>query len=56
LYFFGGEVISALSLPILVGIVIGAYSSVVIAVPLLALLPFSPVKKKEGIIDADTGH
>ena len=39
MYFFGGEVISAFSLPILVGIFIGAYSSVVIAVPLLRWLP-----------------
>lgn len=39
LYLFGGEVIAAFSLPILVGIVIGAYSSVFIAVPLLAQLP-----------------
>lgn len=39
LYLFGGEVISAFSLPIFVGIIIGTYSSVVIAVPLLRWLP-----------------
>ena len=39
MYLFGGEVISSFSLPILAGIVIGAYSSVVIAVPLLRWLP-----------------
>lgn len=39
MYLFGGEIVSAFSLPILVGIAIGAYSSVVIAVPLLRFLP-----------------
>ncbi len=39
MYLFGGEVISSFSLPILAGIIIGAYSSVVIAVPLLRWLP-----------------
>ncbi len=39
LYIFGGEVISAFSLPILVGILIGTYSSIIIAVPLLLWLP-----------------
>lgn len=39
MYFFGGEVIASFSLPIIVGIVIGAYSSVVIAVPLLQFFP-----------------
>lgn len=39
LYFFGGEVISSFSLPIFVGILIGTYSSVIIAVPLLSWLP-----------------
>ena len=56
LYCFGGEVISALSLPILVGIVIGAYSSVVIAVPLLVWLPPSPLPPKQGGVHADIGH
>jgi preprotein translocase SecF subunit len=56
LYFFGGEVISALSLPILVGIVIGTYSSVAIAVPLLVWLPIAPIKSKHEVIDEDTGH
>lgn len=39
MYLFGGEIVSSFSLPILVGIAIGAYSSVVIAVPLLRFLP-----------------
>ncbi len=56
LYCFGGEVISNLSLPILIGIIIGTYSSVVIAVPLLIWLPESPLKPEHEIINADTGH
>jgi preprotein translocase SecF subunit len=56
LYLFGGEVIAALSLPILVGIVIGTYSSVAIAVPLLVWLPISPVKSDHEVLDVDTGH
>lgn len=47
LYLFGGEVIAAFSLPILVGILIGAYSSVFIAVPFLAWLPF--LKKAKNV-------
>lgn len=56
LYFFGGDVISTLSLPILMGIIVGTYSSVVIAVPLLIWLPQSPLKPEHEIIDANTGH
>jgi preprotein translocase subunit SecF len=56
LYFFGGEVIAALSLPILVGIMIGTYSSVVIAVPLLVWLPISPLPSEHEVIHVDTGH
>jgi preprotein translocase subunit SecF len=45
LYFFGGEVIASFSFPIFVGILIGTYSSIVIAVPLLQWFPFSDIKK-----------
>jgi preprotein translocase subunit SecF len=38
LYFFGGPVISGFSLPILVGLVVGTYSSVCLASPLLLWL------------------
>jgi preprotein translocase subunit SecF len=42
LYQFGGEVISAFSLPILIGIGVGTYSSLLIAAPLLWLFQKSP--------------
>jgi preprotein translocase SecF subunit len=38
LYLFGGKVISAFSLPILVGILIGSFSSICLAAPLLMYL------------------
>lgn len=38
LYLFGGKVISAFSLPILVGIIIGSFSSICLAAPLLMYL------------------
>ena len=38
LYFFGGKVISMFSLPILVGIIIGSFSSICLAAPLLLYL------------------
>lgn len=38
LYFFGGKIISAFSLPILVGILIGSFSSICLAAPLLMYL------------------
>jgi len=39
LYFLGGEVISGFSLAILFGVLVGTYSSLYIATPLLLLLP-----------------
>ena len=38
LYFFGGKVISTFSLPIILGIVIGSFSSICLAAPLLLYL------------------
>ncbi|MDP3371466.1 MAG: protein translocase subunit SecF [Candidatus Paracaedibacteraceae bacterium] len=38
LYFFGGKIISAFSLPILFGILIGSFSSICLAAPLLMYL------------------
>ena len=35
LYFFGGPVIAVYSLPILVGVIVGTYSSIFVAAPLL---------------------
>jgi preprotein translocase SecF subunit len=48
LYLFGGEVIASFSLPIFVGILIGTYSSIIIAVPLLRWLPMSRRKTLGG--------
>lgn len=45
LYLFGGHVIAAFSLPILVGIGVGTYSSIFLATPLLLYLRFSPQKE-----------
>jgi len=39
LYFFGGEIIAAYVLPIIVGVAIGTYSSIFLAAPLILLLP-----------------
>ncbi|RZI45505.1 protein translocase subunit SecF [Candidatus Finniella inopinata] len=38
LYFFGGKVISTFSLPIIIGIIIGSFSSICLAAPLLSYL------------------
>jgi len=38
LYFFGGKVISTFSLPIIIGIIIGSFSSICFAAPLLSYL------------------
>lgn len=49
LYFFGGPVISAFSLPIIVGIIIGSFSSICLASPLLMYIsssvPTMPAKE-----------
>ncbi len=41
LYLFGGQVISAFSLPIIIGIIIGSFSSICLAAPLLTYLRLS---------------
>lgn len=48
LYFFGGPVISAFSLPIIIGIVIGSFSSICLASPLLIYIksPANLVQKE----------
>lgn len=46
LYFFGGEIISAYILPIIIGISIGTYSSIFLAAPLILLLPNIRKRKK----------
>jgi len=44
LYFFGGPVIATYSLPILIGVVVGTYSSIFVAAPLLHSFN-APIKK-----------
>jgi preprotein translocase subunit SecF len=48
LYIFGGKVISTFSLPIIIGIVIGSFSSICLAAPLLSYLK---LKRKETVED-----
>lgn len=47
LYFFGGPVISTFSLPIIIGIIIGSFSSICLASPLLIYMPAHGTKKVE---------
>ncbi len=47
LYLFGGEVISKFSLPILVGILIGSFSSICLAAPLLLYLKLNRASSAE---------
>ena len=47
LYFFGGKVISTFSLPIIVGIIIGSFSSICLAAPLLLYLHLKRSDVKE---------
>ena len=46
LYIFGGEIIHGFSFTMLVGLVIGTYSSIFISAPFLAVLGFSVEKYK----------
>lgn len=48
LYFFGGKVISAFSLPIIIGILIGSFSSICLAAPLLLNLNLKRGEGSEG--------
>ena len=47
LYLFGGEVINGFAFALVVGIIIGTYSSIAIASPLLVIWNDSKGKKKE---------
>ena len=49
LYLFGGEIIKGFSFTLLIGIIVGTYSSIFVASPLLKWLGFSieDFKKKE---------
>ena len=54
LYIFGGKVIAALSLPIMIGIMVGTFSSLFIAAPLLVYLKIQPGEKKKRGTDIPT--
>lgn len=60
LYFMGGNVISEFSLPILIGILIGSFSSICLASPLLLYLNLKrggdDVKKKDKETDSTTAQ
>ncbi|MBY0280780.1 MAG: protein translocase subunit SecF [Alphaproteobacteria bacterium] len=47
LYFFGGKVISTFSLPIIIGILVGSFSSICLAAPLLLYLHLKRADAKE---------
>ncbi len=47
LYFFGGQVISTFSLPIIIGIIVGSFSSICLAAPLLLYLHLKRSDVKE---------
>lgn len=47
LYLFGGKVIAAFSLPIMIGIVIGTFSSIFVASPLLVFMKINHEAKEE---------
>lgn len=47
LYFFGGKVISVFSLPIIIGIIVGSFSSICLAAPLLLYLSIRTKNKEE---------
>ncbi len=55
LYFFGGRVIASFSLPIMVGILIGTFSSIFLASPLLILLGYVPNKEDKKPSDNEEG-
>jgi preprotein translocase subunit SecF len=55
LIFFGGKVLSAFSLPILIGIVIGTFSSIFVAAPLLSFMGVSFLNKHGKKAQANDG-
>jgi SecD/SecF fusion protein len=48
LYLFGGEVIKPFALTMIIGVLIGTYSSIFIAVPTLLVFKFRP-QEEEGL-------
>lgn len=53
LYAFGGEIIKGFSLPMLVGSIVGSYSSIFVASKLVVLLGFNLKDYRQKIIDAE---
>ena len=47
LFIFGGEVIRSFSFTMIIGVIIGTYSSIFIAVPSLLLFKFRPIDEEE---------
>ena len=47
LYIFGGEVITRFALTMIIGVLIGTYSSIFIAVPTLLVFKFRPQEEDE---------
>lgn len=53
LYLFGGEIIKGFSLPMLVGSIVGSYSSIFVASKLVILLKFDLKKYHQKVADAE---
>jgi preprotein translocase subunit SecF len=53
LYFFGGRVIQSFSLPIIIGVIAGTYSSICIATPLLMLFDVRSADMEAAKLEAD---
>ena len=50
LYFFGGEVIKPFAIAMIIGVLIGTYSSIFIAVPTLLIFKFRPQDEDNKLI------
>ena len=50
LYIFGGEVIKPFAIAMIIGIIIGTYSSIFIAVPTLLIFNFRPQEEDNKLI------
>ena len=47
LYFLGGQVIKSFAFTMIIGVIIGTYSSIFIAVPTLLLFKFRPEEEED---------
>jgi preprotein translocase subunit SecF len=50
LYIFGGEVIKPFAFAMIIGVIIGTYSSIYIAVPTLLIFKFRPQEEDNKLI------